>query len=173
MSQSAIQNLSESLDLIQCTIEAILNNEAEFQTLIARELAQAEDPEQYIRSYEKNQIMAKLSLILSGETEGISNTGEVFSDADLDFSAGRMVNNLPVSKSYLNFMGTWAYSIKCPVVRDGQEIGTLYVEYIYDSLDKSLPDSFYNGNATLYIMDAESERFVLNPRAWVSGMQVT
>ena len=54
MSQSAIQNLSESLDLIQCTIEAILNNEAEFQTLIARELAQAEDPEQYIRSYEKN-----------------------------------------------------------------------------------------------------------------------
>ena len=164
MSQSAIQNLSESLDLIQCTIEAILNNEAEFQTLIARELAQAEDPEQYIRSYEKNQIMAKLSLILSGETEGISNTGEVFSDADLDFSAGRMVNNLPVSKSYLNFMGTWAYSIKCPVVRDGQEIGTLYVEYIYDSLDKSLPDSFYNGNATLYIMDAESERFVLKPK---------
>ncbi len=164
MSQSAIQNLSESLDLIQCTIEAILNNEAEFQTLIARELAQAEDPEQYIRSYEKNQIMAKLSLILSGETEGISNTGEVFSDADLDFSAGRTVNNLPVSKSYLNFMGTWAYSIKCPVVRDGQEIGTLYVEYIYDSLDKSLPDSFYNGNATLYIMDAESERFVLKPK---------
>ena len=31
MSQSAVQNLSESLDLIKCTIEAILNIEAEFQ----------------------------------------------------------------------------------------------------------------------------------------------
>ena len=37
MSDSAIQNLSESLDLIECTIEAILKNEAEFQKLIAQE----------------------------------------------------------------------------------------------------------------------------------------
>ena len=44
MSASAIQNLSESLDLIQCTIEAILRSEAEFQALIAQEVAQAEDP---------------------------------------------------------------------------------------------------------------------------------
>ena len=36
MSASAIQNLSESLDLIQCTIEAILKNEAEFQALVAQ-----------------------------------------------------------------------------------------------------------------------------------------
>lgn len=53
MSDSAIQNLSESLNLIKCTIEAILRNEAEFQTLIAREIAEAEEPMQYIRSYEK------------------------------------------------------------------------------------------------------------------------
>ena len=55
MSAAAIQNLSESLDLIQCTIEAILRNEAEFQALIAQEIARAEDPEAYIRTYEKNQ----------------------------------------------------------------------------------------------------------------------
>ncbi|MCX4266031.1 MAG: hypothetical protein OSJ64_04355, partial [Firmicutes bacterium] len=35
MSDSAIQNLSESLDLIKCTIESIFNNETEFQMLIA------------------------------------------------------------------------------------------------------------------------------------------
>lgn len=39
MSAAAIQNLSESLDLIQCTIEAILNSEADFQALIAQEAA--------------------------------------------------------------------------------------------------------------------------------------
>ena len=78
MSASAIQNLSESLDLIQSTIEAILRSQAEFQLLIAQEVAQTEDPEAYIRTYKKNQTMAKLSLVFSGETEGVSNTGERF-----------------------------------------------------------------------------------------------
>ena len=31
MSEAAIQYVSESLDLVQCTIEAILRSEAEFQ----------------------------------------------------------------------------------------------------------------------------------------------
>ena len=165
MSNSAIQNLSESLDLIQSTIEAILRNETEFQVLIAQEVAAAEDPIAYVRGFEKNRTMVKLSLILAGEAEGISNTGEVFSEQALDFSAGGTVNGLAVSRSYLNYMGTWAYTIKCPVERDGRAIGTLYVEYVYDSLDNSLPaEGFYNKQAMLYIMDTESQRFVLKPK---------
>ena len=50
MSESAIQNLSESLDLIQSTIEAILQSEAEFQKTIAKEIGRASDPEAYIRT---------------------------------------------------------------------------------------------------------------------------
>ncbi len=165
MSSAAIQNLSESLDLIQCTIEAILNSEAEFQSLIARELARAEDPEAFIRAYEKNRTMAKVSMIPAGAEQGFSNTGEAFTEAGLDFSAGGAVAGMPVSQSYVNYMGTWAYTIKCPVERDGQELGTLYIEYVYDAIDRSLPaDGFYNKQASLYIMDAESERFVLKPK---------
>ena len=88
MAASAIQNLSESLDLIQCTIESILNNGAEFQNLIAQEIARAEDPEEYIRSYEKNRTMVKISIIMAGKTEGVSNTGDAFTEEGLDFSAG-------------------------------------------------------------------------------------
>ena len=44
MSASAIQSLSENLNLIKSTIEAILNNEAEFQNLIAREISSSDDP---------------------------------------------------------------------------------------------------------------------------------
>ena len=164
MSEAAIQNLSESLDLIESTIEAILRSEAEFQTLIAQEIARTEDPERYILSYERNQTMSKMSLILAGETEGVSNTGEAFTGADLDFSAGGTIMGLPVSQSYVNYMGTWSYTVKCPVTRDGQEIGTLYAEYVYDAIDRSLPDGFYNKQASLYIMDAESQRFVLKPK---------
>ncbi len=164
MSEAAIQNLSESLDLIESTIEAILGSEAEFQKLTAREVARVENPEEYIRTCEKNQTMSKLSLILSGKTEGVSNTGERFTEDGLDFSAGGEVMGLPISQSYLNYMGTWSYTIKCPVERDGREIGTLYAEYVYDAIDRSLPDGFYNKQASLYIMDAESQRFVLKPK---------
>ncbi len=163
MSASAIQNLSENLNLIKSTIEAILNNEAEFQNLIANEIAMADDPDEYVRSYVANKTMVKMSLIRAGADKGISNTGEVFSEEELDFSAGGTVAGFPISQSYLNYMGTWAYTIKCPVIKDGEEIATLYIEYIYDSLDRSLPDGFYNNQAALYIMDVESQRFVLKP----------
>ena len=164
MSDSAIQNLSESLDLIQSTIEMVLESEAEFQSLVAREVAKVEDPEHYIRSFEKNQIMVKTAFIPAGKTEGYSNTGETFTAGELDFSAGGMVRGMPVSQSYLNHMGTWAYTIQCPVEREGRELGTLYVEYVYDLIDNSLPNGFYDRQATLYIMDPQSQRFVLKPK---------
>ena len=164
MSASAIQNLSESLDLMKGTIEAILLKEAEFQKLVAQEISNIGDPMGFVRSYNRNQTMVKTSLILSGEAEGMSNTGDVFTEEALDFSSGKTVDGLPISESYLNYMGTWAYTMKCPVEKDGEEIAVLYMEYVYDSLEKSLPDGFYNGKAMLYIMDAKSERLVLKPK---------
>ena len=164
MAASATQNLNESLDLIECTIEAILNKEAEYQRLMAQGIAAMEEPEEYIRNYKKSETMVRIALIRSGETEGVSSTGEVFREEELDFSAGGMIDGLPVSQSYVNYMGAWAYCIKCPVIKDNREIATLYVEYIYDSFDKSLPEGFYNKKAMLYIMDAETQRFVLKPK---------
>ena len=164
MSDSAIQNLSESLNLIKSTIEAILNKEAEFQKLMAQEIASAENPEERLRFYGGSETMTKVSMIHEGETKGISDNGEVFTEEELDFSAGGTVDDVAISQSYLNYMGTWAYTMKCPVIKDGEEVATLYVEYIYDSLDRSLPTGFYNKKAMLYIMDAETERLVLKPK---------
>ncbi len=164
MSASAIQNLSESLELMKGTIEAILEKEAEYQLLIAKEISMIDDPAEFVRAYNSNQTMVKMSLILTGETEGVSNSGESFSESELEFSSIGMPEGLQVSRSYINHMGTWAYTMKCPVRKDGTDIAALYIEYIYDSLEKSLPNGFYDGNAMLYIMDAESERLVLKPR---------
>lgn len=163
MASSAIHNLNASLDLIQNTIEAILVKETEFQMLIAQEIASSKDPYEFIRSYENNHTMVKISLISAGKTEGISSSGEVFTEGDLDFSFKKTVNTLPLSKSYLNSMGTWAYTMKCPVIKNGQEIGTLYVEYTFDSFEDALPDGFYNNRAQLYIMDTKTQRLVLKP----------
>ncbi len=164
MSASAIQNLSESLNLIKSTIESSLKKDAQFQRLMAREIATIENPEDYIHSFQKNQTMVRLSFVRAGEPSGVSSVGDVFLEEELDFTGGNTIEGLPVSRSYINYMGTWAYTMECPVEKDGQKIGALYVEYVYDSLDKSLPDGFYNQKAMLYVMDAESERFVLKPK---------
>lgn len=167
MSDSAIQNLSESLGLIRNTIEAILRSEVEFQVMLAQEIAQMQDPEAYILAFEKNQAMTRLSLVWTGQAQGVSSEGESFWPDELDFSAGSTVSGMDISRSYVNHMGAWSYTIRCPVERGGQEIATLYAEYIYDEIDKALPSGgFYDRQATLYIMDAGSERFVLKP----SGM---
>ena len=164
MSASAVENLSENLDLIRGTIEVMIKKEAEFQKLLAQEIATMEDPEAFIRSHNRNNTMVKISFVSSGKTEGISNTGETFSPENLDFSSGKSVEGLMMSQSYLNSMGTWAYTIKCPVKKDNKVIATLYVEYIYDSFEDALPDKFYNKSAILYIMDVKSQRLVLKPK---------
>ncbi|MCI8597082.1 MAG: response regulator [Lachnospiraceae bacterium] len=164
MSQSAISTLSESLDLLKGTVEVLFEREAQYQKLIAEELAIVEDPEKFILNYDRNSTLVKMSIVFTGESEGISNTGEVFDPEELDFSHGETVEELPISTSYINSMGTWAYTIKCPVIKEGEEIAALYVEYIYDSFEKALPDRLYNGTATLYIMDGKSERFLLKPK---------
>ena len=111
MSASAVTNLGESLNLIQGTVEVILDKEAEFQKLMAGEIAVMDNPEEFIRSYSRNGSMVMVSMVRAGETEGFSNTGESFSAKDLDFSSGRTVEGLPVSGSYLNRLGTWAYTM--------------------------------------------------------------
>ncbi len=164
MSASAVENLSENLDLIQGTIEVILKREAEFQKLLAQEISIMEDPEEFVRSYNRNDTMIKISMIPSGKTEGISNSGSTFSAKELDFSSGKKIEGLSISQSYLNGMGTWAYTMKCPVKKEDREIATLYVEYIYDSFEDALPDKFYNNSAILYVMDVKSQRLVLKPK---------
>ena len=164
MSESAILNLGESLNLIKGTVETLYKREADYQKLVAREMAAMEEPENFVRSYEGDKTIARILFIRTGNTKGISNTGESFSEDELDFSGGFSVEGLPISTSYVNDLGTWAYTMKCPVEQDGREIGTLYMEYIYDSFDEALPEKLYNGSASLYIMDTNSQRFVLKPK---------
>lgn len=66
MAMSAISNLSESLDLIEGTIGTMLEMEAEYQKLMAKELAETEEPEAFIRFYDGNRTMVKVSMTEAG-----------------------------------------------------------------------------------------------------------
>lgn len=163
MSDSAIANLNENLNLIKSTIEAIFRSEADFQKLTAEELAELDDPLAVVAHMPGGEMASLVSLVPTGAAEGISNDGETFIPAKLDFTDETTVFGLALSRAYVNSMGTWAYTLACPVERDGQDIATLYVEYTFDTIDQALPRSFYGSTAVLYLMDVSSERFVLKP----------
>lgn len=163
MSASAIANLNENLGLIENTVEAIMGDEARFQQLIAEGAATSPDLNAYVQGLKSDGSIAKFSVILSGQRSGISNDGRPFDPTELDFTDGGTVEGLPVSQSYVNHLGTWAYTIACPIERDGTTLGTLYTEYTYDAIDNALPQDFYDQQAVLYLMDTASERFVLKP----------
>ena len=89
MSMSAIQNLSESLELMKGTIEAILTKEADFQKLIAQELAAIDDPQDFVRSYNKNQSMVKMALVMTGETGAFQISKKFSGRMNWTFHRGR------------------------------------------------------------------------------------
>lgn len=163
MSDSAIQSLNENLELMKNTIDGIINSEVDFQELIGEEISRSDDPDAYIQNLHASDAIAKISIVMAGQTEGLSSNGEPFSPDSLDFSAGGTIQGNPVSQSFVNDTGTWAYTIASPLTRDGADIGTLYVEYVYDTIAAALPKNFYNNQAVFYLMDSANERFVLKP----------
>ncbi len=98
MSESAILSLGESLELMKGTIETLYKREAEYQKLVADEIAVMENPEKFIVSYNKDKTIVKMSYVPAGKTEGISNTGEVFLPEELDFSGGYDVEGVMISR---------------------------------------------------------------------------
>lgn len=163
MSDAAIANLNENLNLMKSTIEAIFKSEADFQLVTAQELAEADDPQAVITHIPSSDTAALVSVVPTGARVGVSNDGQPFDPANLDFTGGGSVFGLSLSQSYVNEMGTWAYTMACPVERDGNPIATLYMEYTFDTIDEALPRSFYGNQAVLYLMDKANERFVLKP----------
>lgn len=163
MADAAILNLNENLNLVESTVEAIQDSEAQFQRLLATELAAAGDPAAAVERLGKSDAAALISVVPEGADVGVSNDGAPFDPASLDFSGGGAIEGLPVSQAYVNAEGSWAYTVKCPIERDGVPIAELYTEYTFDAIDQSLPQGFYGQRAVLYLMDAATERFVLKP----------
>lgn len=163
MSEAAISSLNENLNLMKSTVEAIFQSEADFQMVTAEELAEAADPLVAVTRIPSGETATLVSFVPEGALEGASNDGKPFDPSKLDFEGGGSVSGLDLSQSYVNSMGSWAYTMACPVERGGQALGTLYMEYSFDVVDRALPRGFYGNQAVLYLMDVASERFVLKP----------
>ena len=88
MADAAILNLNENLNLMESTVEAIQDSEAQFQRLLATELAAAGDPAAAVERLGKSDAAALISVVPQGADVGVSNDGAPFEPASLDFSGG-------------------------------------------------------------------------------------
>ncbi len=65
-----------------------------------------------------------------------------FSRSSSISAAGAPSRACPSRRAYVNAEGSWAYTIACPIAREGVPIATLYAEYTFDAIDQSLPVGF-------------------------------
>ena len=163
MADAAILNLNENLNLMEARWRPFRTARRSSNGFLATELAAAGDPAAAVERLGKSDAAALISVVPEGADVGVSNDGAPFDPASLDFSGGGAIEGLPVSQAYVNAEGSWAYTVKCPIERDGVPIAELYTEYTFDAIDQSLPQGFYGQRAVLYLMDAATERFVLKP----------
>lgn len=75
MADAAILNLNENLNLMESTVEAIQDSEAQFQRLLATELAAAGDPAAAVERLGKSDAAALISVVPQGADVGVSNDG--------------------------------------------------------------------------------------------------
>ncbi len=112
---------------------------------------------------EKDDQIASLAFVPDGESRGITNSGGAFDPAQYDFSNGRRVSGADMSEPYMGSVGAWCYCLKTEIDGGGGPLGTLYGEFIYDNFRSMIPQEFYANEGVIYLMDAESGRFVVHP----------
>lgn len=112
---------------------------------------------------EKDAQIAALAFVPSGEAQGITNSGQPFNPAPYDFSKGRSVGETDMSEPYMGSVGAWCYCLRTEITSVNGPLGTLYGEFIYDNFRNMLPQEFYSNEGVIYLMDAESGRFVVHP----------
>ncbi len=122
-----------------------------------------EDISPSLQLIEKDDQIAALAFIPAGEELGITNSGESFDPAEFEFSGGRFVSQAEMSAPYMGSVGAWCYCLKTELSQEGRPLGILYGEFIYDNFRDMIPQEFYSNDGVIYMMDAESGRFVVHP----------
>ncbi|MFR7404023.1 MAG: hypothetical protein ACLUW6_05205 [Coriobacteriaceae bacterium] len=73
MADAAILNLNENLNLVESTVEAIQDSEAQFQRLLATELAAAGDPAAAVERLGKSDAAALISVVPGGRRRRLND----------------------------------------------------------------------------------------------------
>ena len=161
MSDSQISNLQNNLSVVATVTENALEKDVKSLMQIAREYA--ENPN-VVFNPEWIPNIKDLYFVEKGVSLEEAKANTKIPLTELDFSDGGNVDGYLISKCYVGSEGSWCYTLKVPVMKDGQQIAQLYGEFAWDDIKTALPRALYNGEAPVYIWDSMSDTVVVSSK---------
>lgn len=163
MEQSAAENVREIVSVIESSVAEIRKNDILEARRLAESFSMEEDTEGALKRMQKNSPFARVSFVPAGSKSGISNRGNVFSTEKISGKINTAVQETGITDAYMSDLGAWTYTIRCPVYRKGNFAGSLYADVIMERYDDILPNSIYQDKGLIYMLDANSLRFIYEP----------
>lgn len=139
MADAAILNLNENLNLMESTVEAIQDSEAQFQRLLATELAAAGDPGRRCGALGQKRCRRRSSPSCPRGPTSASPTTAPPSIRRRSISAAGAPRGLARLPGLCERRGQLGLHGEMSHERDGVPIAELYTEYTFDAIDQSLP----------------------------------
>lgn len=119
MADAAILNLNENLNLVESTVEAIQDSEAQFQRLFGhRACRRGRSGRRCGALGQKRCRRAHLCRARGGRRRRLQRRCPLRPGV-ARFQRRGSHQGAPVSQAYVNAEGSWAYTVKCPIERDG------------------------------------------------------
>ncbi len=158
---AAVSNLSGNMSVLSITADRMMCREAENLQTIASYAAAKDDPGIWIGDYCTTDGLTAVDLVMSETSKEYG--GLSVPVKSLDFTDGRTLNGVSISKSYRREDGQWCYALSCPVIHDRQFVGTLYGEFVWKEIEEALPSSLYGENSVFLLLDGMTENIIVQP----------
>ena len=162
MEQAATENVREIVKLMGDGVSALRQNDVACAENLAQALPEGEISKDLLARFQEGSPFARLSFVAGSGITGISSGGEDYSppvDTEWEPSGGTCA----VTDVYLSDLGAWTYTVRCPVYAGDTRTGALYADVVMERYREILPDMIFREQGPVYILDAESLRFIYEP----------
>lgn len=163
MEHSATRNVREIVQVIESGIAEIRRNDVSAAKRLSSFFSLEEDTVGLLKRMQTDSPFTRISFVPSGAHLGVSSRGKEFSAANLPDWNDTLAEESWITDVYMSDLGAWTYTIQCPVYDKDSYVGNLYADVIMERYDDILPDSIYQSNGLIYILDADSLRFIYEP----------
>lgn len=163
MEKAAAENVREIVQIVESGISEIRRNDIASAENLADLFVAQGDMQQSLKQLQKNSPFERISFVPCGASEGISSSKNEFSPEKIPGLEDSGSDILSVSEVYMSDLGAWTYTVQSPVYEQGQLAGRLYADVIMERYDDILPGSIFQGEGLVYILDADTLRFIYEP----------
>ena len=163
MELAATGNVRELVQVIESGIAEIRRNDVAAARRLPEFYSSDEEVSGLLRRMQKGSPFARVSFVPAGAESGVSDQGDTFLANQVPEWDNSVTEETRISSVYMSDLGAWTYTIQCPVYEEEEYTGDLYADVIMERYDDILPDSIYQSDGLIYILDADSLRFIYEP----------